>query len=187
MAFQNGAELVTTTRASAPALAYVPSQRPQHLPHTHIPILPQSVSVFLIILTSGLQYIVLHMNYKRDLVRIERISKDARLAAWGPKLIPVDGQRKVKVNLGGNMSRDEDGNVVNRGRLIDMVVDQDGSVFFVSPISNRWNGMFTVSAGCRRWFPRPTRRVLCYAALCRTHMGRLHDSGRLHQVHRPQA
>ncbi|KIY74026.1 DnaJ-domain-containing protein [Cylindrobasidium torrendii FP15055 ss-10] len=91
-----------------------------------------SVSVFLVLLTSGLQYIVQSMNYKRDLARIERISQDARLAAWGPKLIPIDGQRKVKVNLGGNASRDEDGNVINRGRLIDMVVDQDGTVFFVA-------------------------------------------------------
>jgi DnaJ homolog subfamily C member 1 len=37
------------------------------------------------------------MNYTRDVKRIEKIMGDARLAAWGPKLIPVEGKRKVCV------------------------------------------------------------------------------------------
>ena len=46
-------------------------------------------------LTSILQYTVQRMTYKNDLRRIETIIKDAKLAAWGPKMIPIDGKRKV--------------------------------------------------------------------------------------------
>jgi hypothetical protein len=35
------------------------------------------------------------MNYKRDLVRIEHITGKAKAAAWGPKLVPIAGKRKV--------------------------------------------------------------------------------------------
>jgi hypothetical protein len=35
------------------------------------------------------------MNYKRDLQRIERVRGEARSAAWGPKLVPNEGKRKV--------------------------------------------------------------------------------------------
>jgi DnaJ family protein C protein 1 len=55
------------------------------------------VFVFLIILTSGLQYMVQRINYKRDLQRIERIVGKAKAAAWGPKMIPVNGKRKVRI------------------------------------------------------------------------------------------
>ena len=56
----------------------------------------QSVLVFLTMVTSGLQYVVQRMNYKRDLDRIEHITKEAKLAAWGPKMTPNKGQRKVR-------------------------------------------------------------------------------------------
>lgn len=56
----------------------------------------QFVFVFLIILTSGLQYLVQRINYRRDLKRIERIVGKAKAAAWGPKMIPVNGKRKVR-------------------------------------------------------------------------------------------
>ena len=52
--------------------------------------------MFLIILTSGLQYLVQRINYKRDLQRIERIVGKAKAAAWGPKMIPTNGRRKVR-------------------------------------------------------------------------------------------
>jgi hypothetical protein len=55
----------------------------------------QFVFVFLIILTSGLQYLVQRINYKRDLGRIESIVSKAKAAAWGPKMIPINGKRKV--------------------------------------------------------------------------------------------
>lgn len=35
------------------------------------------------------------MNFKRDLERIERFRGEARSAAWGPKLVPLEGKRKV--------------------------------------------------------------------------------------------
>lgn len=56
----------------------------------------QAVIVFLIFITCGLQHVVQGMNYKRDLKRVERFMSEARLAAWGPKLVPLDGQRKVR-------------------------------------------------------------------------------------------
>jgi DnaJ family protein C protein 1 len=55
--------------------------------------------VFLIILTSGLQYLVQRINYKRDLKRIEHIVGKAKAAAWGPKMIPIDGKRKVRFQV----------------------------------------------------------------------------------------
>ncbi|RPD67186.1 DnaJ-domain-containing protein [Lentinus tigrinus ALCF2SS1-7] len=84
-----------------------------------------TVLVFLVVITSGLQYLVQKMNYNRDLKRIEWIVGQARQAAWGAKLNPVEGQRKVKVNLGGSARLDEDGNVMP-GRMVDMVVEGNG-------------------------------------------------------------
>jgi len=83
------------------------------------------VFVFLIILTSGLQYLVQRINYKRDLERIERIVSKAKAAAWGPKMIPINGKRKVRVGLGD--ARDADGT-----KWLDMVV-QDSQVFLLDP------------------------------------------------------
>ncbi|KAG6873763.1 hypothetical protein C0995_011582 [Termitomyces sp. Mi166 len=74
-----------------------------------------TVLMFLIILTSGLHLLVQKMNYKRDLERIDKIRQQAKAAAWGPKGIPLEGQRKVKVNLGGEES--------TSNRWIDMVVE----------------------------------------------------------------
>ena len=51
--------------------------------------------VFLVLITSGLQYLVQKMNYNRDLKRIEWIVAQARQAAWGTKMNPIEGQRKV--------------------------------------------------------------------------------------------
>ena len=51
--------------------------------------------VFLTVLSTGLHYVVLHLNYKRDLERVEHIINQAKLAAWGPKMLPVGGRRKV--------------------------------------------------------------------------------------------
>ncbi|KAI0638165.1 DnaJ-domain-containing protein [Trametes polyzona] len=94
-----------------------------------------TVLTFLVILTSGLQYLVQKMNYNRDLKRVQEILDKARAAAWGAKMTPVEGQRKVKVNLGGGPRLDEDGNIV-AGKVVDMVVegenvyilDSDGSL-----------------------------------------------------------
>ncbi|KAJ7129576.1 DnaJ domain-containing protein [Mycena epipterygia] len=84
-----------------------------------------SVLVFLVLVTSGFHYIVQHINYRNDLQRIERFVKDAQLAAWGPKLVPIEGQRKVKVNLAGSQR-------TNEGRWIDMVVDSK-NVYILDP------------------------------------------------------
>ncbi|KIK68051.1 hypothetical protein GYMLUDRAFT_806096 [Collybiopsis luxurians FD-317 M1] len=88
------------------------------------------VLVFLVMLSSGLQYFIQRLNYRRDLKRIEEVVREARLAAWGPKMIPIEGQRKVKVNLGGRQY-DEDGNFVG-GKNIDMVVSGD-AVYILDP------------------------------------------------------
>ncbi|KAJ7498828.1 DnaJ domain-containing protein [Mycena latifolia] len=84
-----------------------------------------SVLVFLVLVTSGFHYTVQHINYRTDLQRIDRFVKDARLAAWGPKLIPIEGQRKVKVNLAGPESE-------GPGRWIDMIVDAK-NVYILDP------------------------------------------------------
>ena len=92
------------------------------------------------------------MNYKRDLERIETIIGKAKAAAWGPKMVPLTGQRKVsifymldacihakpspkvKVNVGGD-AHDEDG--YSNSRWIDMVVD-GSDVYVVRPQSYRF-------------------------------------------------
>ncbi|KAF7352715.1 J domain-containing protein [Mycena venus] len=79
-----------------------------------------SVLVFLVLVTSGFHYIVQHINYRNDVQRIERFVKEAQLAAWGPKLVPIEGQRKVKVNVAARV--DDEGESV-RKRWVDMVVD----------------------------------------------------------------
>ncbi|KAI0092693.1 DnaJ-domain-containing protein [Irpex rosettiformis] len=97
-----------------------------------------TVLIFLTILTSALQYVVQSLNYKRDKKRVEEIVGQARSAAWGNKLTPGEGQRKVKINLGGKPRVDEDGNLIP-GRMVDMVVegsdvfflDSDGSLHIV--------------------------------------------------------
>ncbi|TCD69660.1 hypothetical protein EIP91_006677 [Steccherinum ochraceum] len=98
-----------------------------------------TVFVFLTIVTSGVQYLIQKLNYKRDLERVEWIVQQAKSAAWGAKMIPGEGQRKVKVNLGGQTRYDADGNVIG-SRSVDMVVegndvfmvDSDGSLLPVN-------------------------------------------------------
>lgn len=53
------------------------------------------VLTFLVILTSGLHYLVQRMNYTRDLERVRQTMRGARLAAWGPRMVPLEGRRKV--------------------------------------------------------------------------------------------
>ncbi|GBE79720.1 Uncharacterized J domain-containing protein [Sparassis crispa] len=81
-----------------------------------------TVIVFLVFISSCLQYLVQRMNYNRDLKRIEWIIQQARSAAWGSKMLPIEGRRKVKVNLGGGPRLDEDGNIVS-GRMVDITVE----------------------------------------------------------------
>ncbi|TFK75827.1 DnaJ-domain-containing protein [Pluteus cervinus] len=90
-----------------------------------------TVLVFLVAITSFLQYIVQRMNYTKDLERIERFQREARVAAWGPKLVPVEGKRKVKVPL-GPARFDEDGDMVASGRTVDMVVE-GSNVYILDP------------------------------------------------------
>ena len=48
---------------------------------------------------------VQRMTYKNDIRRIEATTSSAKLAAWGPKMIPVDGKRKVGMRLGTILNR----------------------------------------------------------------------------------
>ncbi|OCH94127.1 DnaJ-domain-containing protein [Obba rivulosa] len=84
-----------------------------------------TVFVFLVVLSSILQYFIQRLNHKRDIERVDWVIQQARSAAWGTRLVPVEGQRKVKVNLGGGPRLDGDGNLV-AGRMVEMVVDGDG-------------------------------------------------------------
>ncbi|KAF6762257.1 DnaJ domain-containing protein [Ephemerocybe angulata] len=106
---------------------------------------------FLIIVTSGLQYMVQGFNYKKDLARIEQITGKAKAAAWGPKMVPIAGKRKVRVNLGE--ARDEDGNVLDN-RWIDMVVNGE-DVYFLEPNGDQVlidSSTATPAAITRTWF-----------------------------------
>lgn len=106
---------------------------------------------FLIIVTSGLQYMVQGFNYKKDLARIEQITGKAKAAAWGPKMVPIAGKRKVRVNLGE--ARDEDGNVLDN-RWIDMVVIGE-DVYFLEPNGDQVlidSSTATPAAITRTWF-----------------------------------
>ena len=105
------------------------------------------------------------MNYNRDLSRIEHIIREAKLAAWGQRMTPVETRRKVRafrhididfrdpaclrhhiliaftflqvrVGLGGPPRLDEDGNVV-LGKSLEMVVDPSGEVYIVRPVPPR--------------------------------------------------
>ncbi|KXN89664.1 hypothetical protein AN958_05531 [Leucoagaricus sp. SymC.cos] len=79
-----------------------------------------TVLIFLTAFTSALQLLVQKMNYNKDLARIELITGRAKRAAWGPKMVPTTGQRKVRVNLGDQ--HDEDG-YVEGSKSIEMVVE----------------------------------------------------------------
>jgi DnaJ family protein C protein 1 len=87
------------------------------------------VLVFLTIFTSGLQLLLQKINYKKDLTRIDLITRRARRAAWGNKLIPLTGQRKVRVGLGEEY---DEGGFVDASRSIEMVVEGE-DVYIVSP------------------------------------------------------
>jgi len=127
-----------------------------------------TVLVFLTFLTSVLQYIVHSLNYKRDVKRVEQIVGQARSAAWGNRLTPGEGQRKVKVNLAAP-SMDEDGNAIG-GRWVDMVVEGN-DVFFLDsdgtlhPVDDStatppsWRRTWFVSLAASQWaklFPSST-------------------------------
>ncbi|KAF9780123.1 DnaJ-domain-containing protein [Thelephora terrestris] len=118
-----------------------------------------TVMTFLVILTTGLQYMVQKLNYAKDVERIERIRHDARTTAWGNRLVPPEGQKKVRVNLGGRIRFDEDGNALP-GKMIDMVVEgenvyiaEDGELILLdassatpASLNNTW------FVGLFRWF-----------------------------------
>jgi hypothetical protein len=57
----------------------------------------KTVLVFLTLLSTGLHYVIQRLNYKRDLARVEHILSQAKQAAWGPKMVPTGGRRKVRL------------------------------------------------------------------------------------------
>jgi len=85
-----------------------------------------SVLVFLAILSSGIQYAIQLINRRRDLQRIERFVRLGKAAAYGPKGIPTEGKRKVRVPL-TELSEE-----ANRGRMIDLLVD-GSDVYMIPP------------------------------------------------------
>ncbi|KAJ7590901.1 DnaJ domain-containing protein [Mycena floridula] len=111
-----------------------------------------SVFVFLAILTCGMQYIVQGLNYKRDLQKVERIIAEAKLAAWGTKMVPIEGARKVRISAGER--HDEDGRALG-GRTIDMVVENQ-QVYILDPSGEKHllDTSAAVPAGISRlWIP----------------------------------
>lgn len=78
--------------------------------------------VFLALLTSIVQHGIALVNRKRDLHRIQRLVKQAKLVAYGPKAVPFEKgvKRKVRVPISGADASDD---TAKRGRMIDLVVD----------------------------------------------------------------
>ena len=75
------------------------------------------------------------MNYTRDLARVQDLVARAKLAAWGPRMVPVEGSRKVRIPAsatGAGEAAAGPGQV----RTVELVVDGDGSVWHVSVISS---------------------------------------------------
>lgn len=93
-----------------------------------------SVLVFLALLTSGVQHGIAHINRRRDLERIARLQKQAKIIAYGPKGVPLEKgvKRKVRVPVNGGDPAEEAG-AKNTGRMIDLMVDGT-DVFVVSQL-----------------------------------------------------
>lgn len=114
--------------------------------------------MFLTLLTSVLQHVVRSITYKKDLARIELIVRRARSAAWGPKLVPINGQRKVKINLGEE--HDEDGDVVGK-KYLNMVVDESGVYLVGSTLRRTFvHSDFLSSLNQTETYTLSTRRAL---------------------------
>lgn len=92
---------------------------------------PQTVLIFLALLTSLLQNVVHRLNHKREVERVQKFMLLARKAAWGPKLVKNDAPRKVRVNIAGNPYIDGEEQEYVQGRMIDMLV-QGNEVYLVS-------------------------------------------------------
>ncbi|KAF8605528.1 DnaJ-domain-containing protein [Ceratobasidium sp. AG-I] len=87
-----------------------------------------TVLTFLTLLTCVLQYFVQRMNYTRDLARVQDLVARAKLAAWGPRLVPVEGSRKVRIPASATGAA-EAGAGAGQVRTVELVVDGDGSVW----------------------------------------------------------
>ncbi|KAH7343241.1 DnaJ domain-containing protein [Rhizoctonia solani] len=87
-----------------------------------------SVLFFLALLTCTLQFFVQKMNYARDLKRIQDLVSRAKLAAWGPRMIPVEGTRKVRIPA-TQVSAEEMSQGMGSTRTIELVVKGDGTVW----------------------------------------------------------
>ncbi|CAE6474678.1 unnamed protein product [Rhizoctonia solani] len=83
---------------------------------------------FIALLTCTLQYFVQKMNYTRDLERVRDLVNRAKLAAWGPRMIPVEGSRKVRIPA-KQVSAEEMSNGMGNTRTIELVVKGDGTVW----------------------------------------------------------
>ncbi|KIO12720.1 hypothetical protein M404DRAFT_690502 [Pisolithus tinctorius Marx 270] len=137
-----------------------------------------TVLIFLTLLTTGLQYLVQMVNYSRDLNRIRQTICDAKLSAWGPKMVQSGGKRKVKVNLGGGPRMDEDGRTVP-GKVIDVIVD--GDAVYIQDCSGELHELnektATPPAFARTWFPTLLRRVFRLAIEGKSEPARIEGEG----------
>jgi hypothetical protein len=70
------------------------------------------------------------MNYARDLERIRDLVNRAKLAAWGPRMVPVEGTRKVRIPA--TQASGEEMSYGGNTRTIELVVKGDGTVWHVS-------------------------------------------------------
>ncbi|KAG8746750.1 hypothetical protein FRC10_003733 [Ceratobasidium sp. 414] len=88
-----------------------------------------TVLVFLATLSCALEFQVKRMNYGRDLKRVRDLVGRAKLAAWGPRMVPVEGSRKVRIPATASTGMDGSDGMEQRAKTIEFVVDGDGSVW----------------------------------------------------------
>lgn len=105
--------------------------------------------MFLAILTSGIQHIIAQYNRKRDLKRIERFVRLGRAAAYGPKGVPIEGKRKVRVPI---IDGGEDSGNARAGRMVDLLVDGT-EVFMVSLLITLWYEALSIANFLFLFFP----------------------------------
>ncbi|KAG9093437.1 hypothetical protein FS749_014386 [Ceratobasidium sp. UAMH 11750] len=90
-----------------------------------------TVLVFLTALACVLEFQVKRMNYARDLKRVRDLVGRAKLAAWGPRMVPVEGSRKVRIPAVANTGVEGMDGMEQRARTIEFVVEGDGSVWHI--------------------------------------------------------
>ncbi|KAB5592079.1 hypothetical protein CTheo_4461 [Ceratobasidium theobromae] len=137
-----------------------------------------TVLLFLTLLTCTLQFFVQKMNYKRDLERIRDIVNRAKLAAWGPRMIPVEGARKVRIPA-TQPSTEEMNFGAGSARTIELVVKGDGSVWHNDGESEQLftESILTKPAMASTWAPSLAKSLIGKVTGKKPEIPEVHENG----------